>query len=112
MPHEAPVVVFDGDCEFCKGAVAFIRRHDRKGRFRYVAFGSPEAARLLADNGSACDTLHFFDGAGHHQRSTAVLRIAMGLGLPWSLFRILMIVPPRLRDTAYDFIARRRRALL
>ena len=30
MTHEAPVVVFDGKCEFCKGAVAFIRHHDRK----------------------------------------------------------------------------------
>ena len=45
------------------------------------------------------------DEAGHHDRSTAILRIAADLSLPWSLLRFLRFVPRSLRDAGYDFLA-------
>jgi predicted DCC family thiol-disulfide oxidoreductase YuxK len=37
-----------------------------------------------------------------------VLRVAAGLGAPWSWLRVLGCVPRARRDAVYDFIARRR----
>jgi predicted DCC family thiol-disulfide oxidoreductase YuxK len=36
------------------------------------------------------------------------IRLAMGLGLPWSLAGILRVLPRRLADTLYDWVARNR----
>ena len=102
-------VLFDGDCNLCNGAVAFIRNHDREGNFCLVPLDTAEANEILETGGSGSDTLHLLDEAGHHERSTAVLRIAADLGFPWSLLRVLTIVPRPLRDACYDFVARRRR---
>ncbi len=121
MLREGQFVLYDGECQLCNGAVAFIQRHDRKGRFRCMPLDSPEADRLLTAGNSAGNTagdsagntagntLHLLDPTGHHERSTAVLRIAAGLGPPWSLFRVLRIVPRRLRDAVYDYVARHRK---
>jgi predicted DCC family thiol-disulfide oxidoreductase YuxK len=106
-----PTVLYDGDCNFCMGAIALIQRYDQAGQFRCLRLDSLEAAPLLAAGGSDCETLHLFDAAGHHERSTAVLHIARGLGWPWSLLWLLRFVPRRLRDAVYDSVARRRRCI-
>jgi predicted DCC family thiol-disulfide oxidoreductase YuxK len=41
-------------------------------------------------------------------QSSAVLRIATRLRLPWRLFSVLLILPCSLRDAVYIGIARRR----
>lgn len=108
MTDEPVVILFDGECNLCNRAVDFVLRRDRAGRYRFAALQSPAAARMRAGVLPNGDTLHLIDAAGHHVRSTAVLRIAAGLGRPWSWLRVLEIVPRRLRDAVYDFIARRR----
>lgn len=102
-------VLFDGECNLCLGAVSFIRKRDRGGRFRFVPLEEAEARDILAGRADGCDTLHLLDEAGRHDRSAAVLRIAADLPFPWSLFRFLKILPRPLRDTCYDFVARHRR---
>jgi predicted DCC family thiol-disulfide oxidoreductase YuxK len=41
-------------------------------------------------------------------KSDAALRISRGLGWPWNLFAVFLIVPRFVRDGVYDFIAARR----
>jgi predicted DCC family thiol-disulfide oxidoreductase YuxK len=49
------------------------------------------------------------DDDGTHERSEAILRIADGLGGPWSFAgRVARLVPRTLRDLVYDAFARRR----
>jgi predicted DCC family thiol-disulfide oxidoreductase YuxK len=109
MKGEPAVILFDGECSLCNRAVDFVLRHDRAGRFRFAALQSPAAARLCGGELPAGDTLHLLDRDGRHERSTAVLRIAAGLGWPWSLLRVFRILPRGLRDRVYDSVARRRR---
>lgn len=103
-----PLVLYDGECGLCTGAVEFIRRRSRPGAFRFAPLESDEAEAILAGRPSLSDTLILLDAAGIHERSTAALRIAAGLRRPWSWLRLLRIVPVTLRDRGYDFIARRR----
>ncbi|HEX6915604.1 MAG TPA: DCC1-like thiol-disulfide oxidoreductase family protein, partial [Chitinophagaceae bacterium] len=34
--EDHPVILFDGVCNFCNGAVNFVIRRDRKRKFRYA----------------------------------------------------------------------------
>jgi predicted DCC family thiol-disulfide oxidoreductase YuxK len=45
------------------------------------------------------------DDAGTWLRSDAVLRIAAGLGSPWSAARVFLMVPRVVRDGAYKVVA-------
>jgi predicted DCC family thiol-disulfide oxidoreductase YuxK len=108
MTDTETLLLYDGDCRFCTAAVAFVRRHDHAGRIRCEPQGSAEGVRRLRTCTFGCDTLHLFDADGHHERSEAVLRVAAGLGAPWSWFRVLGWVPKAWRDAVYDFVARHR----
>jgi predicted DCC family thiol-disulfide oxidoreductase YuxK len=102
------VVLFDGTCAFCEGAVKFIARRDPAGYFRFGASQSPAAAALLADHGVTRDSarsLILIEGGRVYLRSTASLRVAAHLTWPWSLARIFLVVPRPLRDAVYRVVA-------
>ena len=106
-----PVVLFDGPCNLCNGAVQFIIRRDPSKRFRFASLQSAAASQLIARDGPIQplpDSLVLLDDEGLHLRSTAVLRIARHLSFPWRLTALFLFVPRPLRDWAYDLVARRR----
>lgn len=104
------IVIFDGLCRFCDGSVQFILAHDRRGYFRFAPSQSAAAAPLLERCGLslAPGTIVLIDDDGCWTRSTATLRIARGLGFPWSIAAVLLWLPRALRDPVYAFFARRR----
>lgn len=106
MP-ERPVVIFDGDCVFCQRSVRFIHKHDAANALRFAARQSPAGARLLRSAGvdAPPNSIVLIDKEGTWLRSDAVLRIAARLGAPWAFARVFLLVPRRLRDTAYRGIA-------
>ena len=104
------VVLFDGYCHLCDRSVQFVLDHDRRRVFRFAPSQSPGAAPFLArcGLGAAPGTIVFVERDGWSVRSTAAIRMARRLGLPWSLATIALIVPAALRDVAYRVIARNR----
>ena len=99
MSH--PVILFDGDCNLCNGAVDFILARDRCGVFRFASLQSAAAGRLLAEFGlraANLDTIILVEASSVHVRSDAVLRIARMLRFPWSLAAIGYILPRTWRD--------------
>jgi len=108
---EPAVVLFDGECNLCNGAVQFLLRRDPRGRLRFASLQSPAAARRLAGARAPQplpDSLVLIADGAVHVRSGAALRIAARLRWPWPLLCVLWLVPRPLRDLAYDFVARRR----
>ena len=111
-----PVVLFDGVCNLCHGAVRFIIARDPGARFRFASLQSPVGQALLRDHqlgsglgpGLGPDSLVLVDEGRAYTRSAAVLRIARGLRWPWPAAGVLALVPGPLRDAAYDLVARRR----
>lgn len=120
------LVLYDGDCRLCRGAVSFIARRDPRGRFRcetlqaravelapLAAGPGGDALRDLTATAAAADgrpgTLVLIEGGRAFVRSTAALRIARRLRFPWNLLTIGLLVPRPLRDAVYDMVARRRR---
>ena len=105
-----PVILFDGVCTLCNGAVQFVIKRDPGGYFRFAALDSAAARTILAE----CDVINLPDSVvliedGQvYTRSTAALRIARRLSFPWPMLSVLRIVPRALRDWIYDIIAQHR----
>ena len=109
---EAPLVLFDGYCNLCNGAVRFIIARDPAARFRFAALDSAAAAARLARvprPEPLPDSVLLLDADGLHARSEAALRIARGLTGAWPLLAaVARLVPRSLRDVVYDVVARHR----
>jgi predicted DCC family thiol-disulfide oxidoreductase YuxK len=105
------VVLFDGVCNLCNGAVNFIIDRDPDGYFRFAPLQSDAAERLLAGTdtaGATLDTIILVEDGHVSMRSTAALRIARRLSGPWPLLAAFLAVPRPLRDAVYDWVAARR----
>lgn len=108
---DGAVVLFDGVCNLCNGAVRFIIARDPKSRFRFAALDSDAARDVLRDrvvSEPLPDSIVLVDSTGVFTRSTAALRIARRLRFPWPIAAVFLLIPSPLRDAVYDFIARRR----
>ncbi|WP_172197672.1 thiol-disulfide oxidoreductase DCC family protein [Saccharibacillus qingshengii] len=106
------VVLIDGVCHFCQGAVRFIVARDPKGNFQFASLQSELGTELAGGTGfeqsGEPNTLVLIENGHKYVRSTAALRIARKLRFPWPLLYALMIVPRPLRDAVYRYIARNR----
>lgn len=108
MSSSHGIVLFDGTCAFCERAVIFIANRDRAGYFRFGASQSPQAEALLAKYGvtrATARSIILVEDGRVYLRSTASLRIAARLTFPWSLLRVLLVVPVPIRDAVYRTVA-------
>ncbi len=109
--RELSLVLFDGDCTLCNGAVQFILRRDAQARFQFAALQSAAGRQALAAVAPLTpfpDSIVLVAGGRAAVKSTAALRIARGLSWPWPLLAVFFVVPRPLRDLVYDWIARHR----
>ena len=110
-PAEHPVVLFDGVCNLCSGAVQFLLRRDAKAKLRFASLQSDTGKRLQSEHGMDPDSLAslvLVEGDSAWAESTAVLRIVRYLRGAWPLLTVFLVVPRPLRDLIYRWIARNR----
>jgi predicted DCC family thiol-disulfide oxidoreductase YuxK len=107
---ETPVVLFDGQCNLCTGAVQFILRRDPAARFRFASRDSEVGRALLARVGlpEQPESIVLVHRGAAWTGTGAVLAIARRLPLPWPLASMFCIVPAPLRDLGYRWIAKNR----
>ncbi len=113
--HDHALVLFDGECGFCRFWVRYIIDRDPQRYFLFAPLQSEVASALLEPVTedkplSTCDyeTVVLFDRGETHSHSEAALRIAAQLTFPTKLLAIFRIIPRFARDAAYRFIAKRR----
>jgi len=108
------VILFDGVCKLCNAWSNFIIRHDREHHFKLCSVQSVEGQKILSHFNFPTDhfeTMLYVEGGVCHQKSDAFFHVVRILGFPWSLSRIFIILPVRLRNWLYDRIALNRYAL-
>ena len=109
--QERPILLFDGVCNLCNGAVKFIIAQDPKGKYAFASLQSAVGEALLRRHNlptQYIDTVVLVEDGKVYTRSSAGLRVAKGLGGVWALLYVFMVVPRPIRDAVYDFIARNR----
>ena len=104
------IVLFDGVCNFCNGAVNFIISHDRDKKFRFAPLQS-EIGQELQEKygiGNDIDSIVLVENDKAYTHSTAGLRVARTMGGIWSLAYVFIIVPAPIRDFFYRAFAKNR----
>jgi predicted DCC family thiol-disulfide oxidoreductase YuxK len=102
------IVLFDGVCHLCDGAVRFILKRERAAELKFAPLQSDSGKYLLEKYGypsAYLDGLILIENNRAHDRSSACLRIAGKLNFPWRLLFLLLIIPKPLRDFIYGIIA-------
>ena len=106
------IILFDGVCNLCNGAMQFVIKHDKKDVFRFVALQSKRGAQIKRKIGYENENLDSFilvdDENNYFIKSSAAIEIARNLGGIWIIFLVFKIIPIKCRDLIYDFIARNR----
>jgi predicted DCC family thiol-disulfide oxidoreductase YuxK len=109
--EEHPIILFDGVCNFCNGAINFVLKQDKKGIFRFAPLQSEAGQKLLQQYNLSTkefDSFVLIDNGKVYQKSAASLRVMNKLPWYWKEAQVLRIIPTAFRDAIYDFIAKNR----
>lgn len=105
------VVLFDGVCNLCNGAVQFIIKRDPSSKFLFASlqseFGQAQLIKLGLDPTKLHSIIALEDGK-FYERSDAALKIASRLTQPWPLMGVFNVLPRVFRNWVYDLISKNR----
>ena len=85
------IVLFDGVCHLCDGAVRFILKRERAAELKFAPLQSDSGKSLLKKYGypsAYLDGLILIENNRAHDRSSACLRIAGKLTFPGGYFSL------------------------
>ena len=105
------IVLFDGVCNLCNGAIDFILDRDPQGKLAFASLQSAAGQELLKQYGLSThnfDSVVLLKEGKVYQKSTAALKIAGRLKGLWPLLKVFTLVPRPIRDAIYNFIGSNR----
>ena len=109
------LILFDGVCGFCDGAVNWVIDHDAEARFHFSPLQGDTAARLRSRHPqipTELDTMVYVECDGGREvvylHSEAVLRVAAQLDGAWRALGRLLVLPRSLTDFFYRIFVRNR----
>ena len=108
---ERPVILFDGICNFCNGAVNFVLKRNRNKEIVFAPLQTETGRKLLQQYGlpeNDMQSFIFIENGKVYTRSTAALKVCRHLRRGWPLCYGFIIVPGFIRNAIYDWIARNR----
>jgi predicted DCC family thiol-disulfide oxidoreductase YuxK len=111
FPDERPIILFDGHCVLCSAWARFVLGQDTAARYRLLPAQTRLGEALYRHyglNSPDYETNVLIEEGLAWFKSEGTIRMFEGLGFPWSLLRILRVVPEAVRDRLYDLIARNR----
>lgn len=110
--EDKKIVLFDGVCNLCNGAVQYIIKRDKTDTFRYAALQSEIGEQLVAERAidtSKVDSIILIEpGVAYFTKSDAALEIGKSFGGAWKLLQLFVWIPKSIRDAVYDIVARNR----
>ena len=112
LPENKKIVLFDGVCNLCNGAVMFIIKHDKKDIFRFISLQSNKGQEIqkqlnLPEKNIDIIILYVPYDVTYY-KADAVLEIAKNLGSLSYFVPIANILPNRFQNFVYDFVAKNR----
>jgi len=104
------IILFDGVCNFCDASVQFIIKRDPAAHFLFTSLQSEKGLELTKKYAipEDVDSLVLIENGKAFTKSSAALRIAKKLDGLWHLFFLLILVPRKIRDGVYNYVAKNR----
>jgi len=105
------IILFDGVCNLCNGAVNFVIKRDPGNVFKFAPLQEKQGALLLKTHAidiQKLESIVLIENEKVYIKSSAALRITKKLSGLWPLFFVLLIIPRFIRDGIYDIIAKNR----
>lgn len=106
------IILFDGVCNLCDRTVQFVIKHDHDDVFRFAALQKPVGQQLVQERNIDIEqidsVLLINPGVAFYAKSDAALEIGKHLKGYRTLSKLLLLIPNRLRNIVYDFVARNR----
>ena len=107
------LILFDGVCNLCNGAVQYIIKRDRKDVFRFAALQSAIGRQFIEERNidtTKVDSIVLVEpGVAYFVKSTAALYIAYEFGGLWKGLKFFeWVLPVSIRDGIYNFVAKNR----
>ena len=109
--HNNSIILFDGVCNLCNGAVDFVIKRDKKNLLRFAPLQSETAHRLLANYNiqiQGMKSFIFIEEGKLYTQSTAALKVCRYFTGLWPLLYGFIIIPSFARDGLYRWIAKNR----
>lgn len=112
MRTEKKIILFDGVCNLCNGAVQFVIKRDKNDVFRFAPLQS-EVGKKLADerkiDTAKVDSIILIEPQlAYYTKSDAALKITRSLTGLWPMMTVFLGLPSGIRDWVYDWIAKNR----
>ncbi|MCH5600755.1 thiol-disulfide oxidoreductase DCC family protein [Niabella ginsengisoli] len=95
------IILFDGVCNLCNGAVQYVIKRDKEGIFKFASLQSEAGKNFLSKSGLPEDHLKSFvyiNDDKVYTKSDAALKVAGKLSFPTKLLSVFMIVPRFIRN--------------
>ena len=112
LPENKKIILFDGVCNLCNGAVLKTIKYDKKNQFVFTALDSDTGKKILnhlkIDTTKVDSIILYEPNLAYYIKSSAALKVMNDFGGFWKLNNIFWIVPKPVRDMVYDFIAKNR----
>jgi predicted DCC family thiol-disulfide oxidoreductase YuxK len=108
---EHSIILFDGVCNVCTGAVQFVIKKDQKNHFRFASLQSQQGQNILIRHQLPVNDFNSFvlvENEKVYTRSDAALKVTKNLSGLWPLLYGFIVVPKFIRDGIYNLIAKNR----
>ncbi|MEJ1221810.1 thiol-disulfide oxidoreductase DCC family protein [Sediminicola sp. 1XM1-17] len=112
MEENKKIILFDGVCNLCNGAIQFIIKHDKHDQFRYAPLQSATGMKYLQqrhiDTTNIDSIILIEPGVAYYTKATAALKIGQDFGGAWKLLQVLEWIPVSISNFVYDIVAKNR----
>ena len=114
MENQQKIIFYDGDCGFCNRTVQWILKNETTETVYFSAIQSMFSTRFFDENDlnqPDLTTFYFWKNGRIYSKSSAALMLVHELRWYWKWLFFGYLIPRKLRDKMYDFVARRRNSL-
>ena len=105
-------ILFDSKCNLCSKTVKRVMKLDKKKLFTFISNKSETGKNIISKNNLnsiTTETIVLFTNENKFLiKSDAAISIAVKLNPLFLIFNILFIVPKKIRDRVYDYVAKNR----
>ncbi|MCM3717610.1 thiol-disulfide oxidoreductase DCC family protein [Fictibacillus phosphorivorans] len=102
------VLLFDGVCNLCNSSVQFILKNEKKPDLAFAAIQSEAGKKLLAHykmDPNETNSVILIANNHVYTESDAVLKVTHHLKFPYSLGKVLFVIPKAIRNFFYKKVA-------